>query len=160
MYKKVAITGHTSGLGKALFERFAIEYNVEGYSTSNGYNIRRIKPIIDAVKDCDIFINNAYDRFSQVDLLYALYSIWENYDKVIVNISSLAPDGLKEYPQPYASHKAALDNASRQLSAQMKRCRVINIKPGYIRDFDTLADTIHTIVNIKSPIAEVKIANG
>lgn len=158
--KKVAITGHTQGLGKALFERFAVDYKVAGFSRSNGYDIRKIEPIIGFVRNYDIFINNACDRFSQVDLLYTLYSGWQDQDKVIVNISSLAPDGFKEYPQPYASHKAALDNASRQLSAQMKRCKVINIKPGYIRDFDTLADTIHTIVNIKSPIAEVKIANG
>ena len=160
MNRKVAITGHTSGLGKALFERFALDSTVEGFSSSNGYNIIQFKKVYEAAKHCDILINNAYDRYSQVDLLYYFYEQWEDQNKIIVNISSLAPDGMKPYPSPYASHKAALDNASRQLAAQMNRCKIINIKPGYIYQFDVLADTIHTLVNSKSRIMEVLIANG
>lgn len=157
---KVAITGHTGKLGSALFARFSVMHEVEGYSRSNGYDIRRYDEIIQAAKHNDIFINNAYDRYSQVDLLYNLYKEWHNKDKIIVNISSIAPDGIKENLSQYASHKAALDNAHRQIAAKMNSCRVINIKPGYITEFDTLADTIYNIVHLKSPIAEVIITNG
>ena len=55
---KVAITGHTSGLGAALFERFSVSDDVVGLSRSNGFDIRDINGICERVKDCDVFINN------------------------------------------------------------------------------------------------------
>jgi NAD(P)-dependent dehydrogenase (short-subunit alcohol dehydrogenase family) len=40
MNKRCVITGHTSGLGLALFEHFKNKgWDVEGYSRSNGYDL-------------------------------------------------------------------------------------------------------------------------
>ena len=43
--RRVAITGHTSGLGAALFERFSVSDMVVGLSRSNGFDIRRFDSI-------------------------------------------------------------------------------------------------------------------
>jgi len=166
---KVGITGHTKGLGAALFERFSVNCFVEGFSRSNGYDIRRFDQICDAVKDCDIFINNAYDRYSQVDLLYAVYDMWKDQDKKIINISSMASEGIKSYLHPYAVHKIALDAAFKQIASQNNPCKVVNIKPSWI---DTprverytgakicpndLADLIYTISMNEIYVTEVKV---
>ena len=79
--RRVAITGHTRGLGAALFERFSVSDMVVGLSRSNGFDIRKIDKIIERIDECDVFINNAYDRYSQVDLLYAVYDMWKDKEK-------------------------------------------------------------------------------
>jgi hypothetical protein len=68
----VAITGHTSGLGKAFREIYPIGLN---FSRSNGYDISYSviqKCITDKSENANMFINNAYCGFSQADLLYRL----------------------------------------------------------------------------------------
>lgn len=124
----IAITGHTSGLGKSIFDKT----NSIGFSRSNGYDINQPQPIVEAAKNFDVFINNAYSGFAQVGMLYNIYESWKNQDKLIVNISSNSSDGIKNKIHPYAIHKAALDKASEQLSNLGNRCRVVNIKPGWI----------------------------
>ena len=57
---KIAITGHTQGIGKCAFKR--LSPNIIGFSKSTGYDITKFndrKRIIEESKDCDIFINNA-----------------------------------------------------------------------------------------------------
>ena len=45
----------------------------------------------DALKNCDVFINNAHQGYIQVELLNAVFEMWkDNPDKTIVNISSLS----------------------------------------------------------------------
>ena len=77
--KKIAITGHTRGIGLALAERLDQEnYEVRGYSKSNGFNILRpngvIKDIVDW--DADVFVNNAYAPEALSRLLYKIYEQW------------------------------------------------------------------------------------
>lgn len=56
---KIAITGHTKRIGKAIYDAFP---NSLGFSKSTGYDINnkdsRAK-IVQAISDCDIFVNNA-----------------------------------------------------------------------------------------------------
>ena len=57
---KIAITGHTQGIGKRAYDRLCPD--IIGFSRSNGYDITNSgdqKRIIEESKDCDIFINNA-----------------------------------------------------------------------------------------------------
>ena len=131
---KVAITGHLSGLGESLFSMFD---NPIGFDLGNGYNIQTPLPIVEASKNCDVFINNAYFGFSQVNLLELMFNQWRDQSKTIVNISSVAADSPLSYDQFgfYPMHKKALDDASTRLQYVDKTCRIINIKPGWI---DTL----------------------
>lgn len=162
MYNKVAITGHTSGLGKALFERFAVSCHVEGFSRSNGYDIRRFNEIVSAAYDCDIFINNAYDRYSQIDLLYAVYDKWKDQDKKIINIGSLASVGIRDSIKHYSIHKKALHEAHEQVAFQRNSCKSYIFNIGYIEDKAMdVADLIYNTVNNSMYIGEVKVSpNG
>jgi NAD(P)-dependent dehydrogenase (short-subunit alcohol dehydrogenase family) len=89
---KIAITGHSKGIGKALSDLLISQgHTVIGFSRSNGYNIRDFlvrKAIIEQSADCDIFINNAYSYGAQTELLKALIPLWEGSNKFIINIGS------------------------------------------------------------------------
>ena len=126
----IAITGHTQGLGKALFEHFQSD-NIIGFSRSNGYNIASPtvrSAILDKIKDADMFINNAYNNFddSQLTLLKEVYSLWEGTDKIIVNVSSRYTTG----PEKYCKDKEQQDIFCK--SKEFKLPYIINLKPGLI----------------------------
>lgn len=97
---KYAITGHTSGIGKAVFESCN---NVIGFSRSQGYDIlspQDRKRIISQSQDCDVFINNAHNGFGQTYMLLDLFHSWKNTDKTIVNVGSVIAEDttiLKNY---------------------------------------------------------------
>lgn len=59
---KCVITGHTSGLGKALYDHFENKgWEVIGYSRSNGYPLpESLDTIVNNTHDVDLFINNSY----------------------------------------------------------------------------------------------------
>ena len=91
-FKKIAITGHTSGIGLNLFEVFSANgHEVIGYSRRTGSDIEDPdvrKRIIDENADCDIFINNAYSPSGQTKLLEELVAHWDSQPKKIINVSS------------------------------------------------------------------------
>jgi NADP-dependent 3-hydroxy acid dehydrogenase YdfG len=127
---KLAITGHTSGIGKAIFELYP---DALGISRATGYNLNHLEARNRAVRDsasCDVFVNNACA--SQVPLLYELWEQWKDLDKVIINISSDAGDYHHNKAYPYSVHKTTLDNASLQLQQSKLPCKVINIRPSYV----------------------------
>ena len=64
---KIAITGHTKGIGKACADVFS-EHEVIGFSRSNGFDIQAIEPILDSSNDCDVFINNASVSYTHLTL--------------------------------------------------------------------------------------------
>ena len=88
--KNVGITGHTSGIGKRLYER--LSPNAIGFSLSTGYNINNFndrKRIIESSKDFDIFINNAPAEFGQTLMFIELFQEWrDNPNKTIINVGS------------------------------------------------------------------------
>jgi NADP-dependent 3-hydroxy acid dehydrogenase YdfG len=136
---KIAITGHTSGIGKAIADRYTAEgHTVTGFSRATGHDLTEpgmaFKIAAEASKS-DVFVNNAFsfqNGFAQINLLFAIRDIWQNQkSKTIVNISSTASDGIMLDRSFYAINKAALDKASEQLS-RSSACRIINIKPGYV----------------------------
>jgi hypothetical protein len=70
---KIAITGHTSGIGKALYDYYSINNEVIGFSRSNGYNLpNSLQDVIRESKGCDLFINNCYADGVQTDLFKGL----------------------------------------------------------------------------------------
>ena len=128
---KIAITGHTSGLGKYLYDNFE---DTIGFSRSNGYDIKNYKDIVKELDEVDVFINNAHSGFYQVELLYCLFDKWKYIpNKSIINISSNASDGIMYFEQKYAIEKSALDSACDQLAYnQTSLCKIYCVKPGYI----------------------------
>jgi hypothetical protein len=97
---KYVITGHTSGIGKAIFESCK---DAIGFSKSQGFDITSAtdrKQIIKQCHDCDVFINNAHDSFGQTYMLLDLFHSWQNTNKTIINVGSVVAEEttiLKNY---------------------------------------------------------------
>ena len=90
---KIALTGHSKGLGQALFEFLSRIHEIIGFSRNNGYDIKSPfarKKIIKASKDCDIFINLVHNYYHQTDLLLELHKSWKGLQKYIINIGTQA----------------------------------------------------------------------
>ena len=152
--KKIGITGHTIGIGKALVDRLnKRNYDIKGFSQSTGYNLQRVSSVRKVVQECldweaDVLVNNAYVPDNQVRLLYSMYEQWVNSPKLIINMGAISSDSISNFAQmgynkdwtPYVSEKARLDWASLQLSNQFKpgMCRVTMVKPGFV-DTDSTA---------------------
>jgi len=103
---KVVITGHTSGIGKYLFEQFQNSgHKVLGLSRQNGYDLSvDFDRIVEQAQGCDLFINNT--GVAQLGLLEKLVdcvghmvvmgSIAGDYHQLINNEYSLAKKQLQE----------------------------------------------------------------
>jgi NAD(P)-dependent dehydrogenase (short-subunit alcohol dehydrogenase family) len=133
---KIAVTGHTSGIGEAIFRRLIPNHTMIGLSRSHGYNILDTALILSTIKNCDVFINNAYDGLGQVSLLEQLYDIWKEQEKTIVNIGSTVTSfppidpNINKETWAYYHHKKDLETLHRNLSWQRNKCRLILISPG------------------------------
>lgn len=134
---KIGITGHSKGIGKALHEILSQEHEVLGFSRSNGYDIQtKQAQIIDQIKDCDVFVNNAWSGFYQINLLNSMFELWKDDEtKTIVNVSSLSKyPGLSGNTGGYSATKAALSHQAFLLMFKTDRkCRIINVNPGYVK---------------------------
>lgn len=89
---QIAITGHTKGIGKAISNRFN-KHHVKGFSITDGYDIgdpQTRKEIIEKIRECEVFVNNAFDKTGQTELLKEMISCWHNTNKLIVHMNSKA----------------------------------------------------------------------
>tara|TARA_B110000858_G_scaffold195827_1_gene253142 strand:+ start:786 stop:1397 length:612 start_codon:yes stop_codon:yes gene_type:complete len=106
--KKIAVIGHTKGLGKLVFENLQeLGNDVSGFSKSLGYDISDAEDrqsIVKKSSECDVIINNAYNfdawddaqMHMLMDLYGRHYSDWNTMnmsrtgnDKVLlINIGS------------------------------------------------------------------------
>ena len=80
---KIAITGHTKGLGKHLFDSLSQKHDTIGFSRSNGYDIKDPKnreKIIEESKECDILINLVHNYYHQTDQLFEFHQSWSGKD--------------------------------------------------------------------------------
>jgi hypothetical protein len=172
---KIAITGHSAGIGQALAKVYESQgHEILGLSRRNGYNIRSIPKIIDKVEPCDMFINNAQVGFAQTELLYGIYKKWQGIaNKKIINISSMMTlEPISPLPGidmiEYHTQKLTLEEAHRQLlhlhNIWPKLCLV---KPGATAtqpgqtspypyaDVDHWAQTLVTILDLAGQELEV-----
>jgi hypothetical protein len=125
---KYAITGHTNGIGKRLYER--LTPNAVGFSLTSGYNINNLTDrlkILKEIPDVDVFINNAYTGgFGQVQMFLDVFKIWKNNpSKKIINVGSRIADieSLPPYLDElleYQSAKIALKEMSYRVKGNCK----------------------------------------
>jgi hypothetical protein len=147
---KIAVIGHTNGIGKAIFEYLSQEHEVRGFSLTNGYDINSKESrdrISKAVIDYDVFINNAYSFTdnNQLNMLKEICEIW-NHDplKIVFNVSSqYIEDDIQ-----YCRDKKQLDDFCDSL--MYNKMKLINLKPG-------LTHTRHNIDNPKPkmPVSDI-----
>jgi hypothetical protein len=112
MYR-YGLTGHTQGLGLEI--KNLLPENTLCFSRSNNYDISirsDRKKIIKESIECDVFISNAYDKFSQVELLLEFVEAWKNEKKCIINIGSnitnYKPEEFNYNRLIHKSHKTSL----------------------------------------------------
>ena len=136
---KVAVTGHTKGIGKSIFDYFKNKgLEVVGFSRSTGFDISNEEDrnrILEMSKDCDIFVNNAYKDYdnSQKILLDKVFNLWNNQEKVIINISTR----WTYTTHPYSLTKLSADHFCEK--HKQDKVYLINLKPGMI-DTDRVRD--------------------
>jgi hypothetical protein len=127
---KIAITGHSEFLGRELFNTLKNDYDVFGFSRSNGYDLENYKSFINEINGLDVFINNTYHPIYQQKLFEELFEMWKYENKTIFNIltSGIFNDvHLDEYRQ----NKLNLQKSSLDLinSNHDKKVRIVNLYP-------------------------------
>lgn len=128
----IGLTGHTAGLGAALYERLP---QARVFSRSNGYNINSLDDrcrIVDELADCNVFINNAHNGFGQISLLQQVFTAWQDQPKLILNIGSRASEYSYGVNWTYSAEKAALMDLTKSLTLLGKPCRITTLCFGYI----------------------------
>ena len=68
--RRIAITGHLSGIGKCLYDKFSPYYEVIGLDKDEGNGIEDTQRVVDKCLSFDVLINNAYLFNKQHALLY------------------------------------------------------------------------------------------
>ncbi len=162
--KKIAITGHTKGIGKACVDLFR-NHKIYGYSRSNGFDINEPEKIFENAESCDVFINNAYWKTCQIDLFNLFYKGWEHTDKHIINVNTIV-----KYPKEVAYNKrvkkdkVALQNAVDDVYLGPKghsSCKVTNINPGKVATkFNAKYDYVTSYNWNKGGVMETKPDDG
>ena len=116
---KIAITGHSAGIGQALAKIFETQgHEIIGLSRRNGYNIRSLPKVASMIESCDMFVNNAQVGYAQTELLFEVWRRWHGQQKYIVNISTQMTGMLlpsKEEWDEYIVQKKALELANQLL---------------------------------------------
>ena len=140
---KIAITGHTAGIGQALAQQYQTQgHDIVGLSKREGNNIRNIPKICDQIESCDVFVNNAQTGYAQTELLFEMTQRWAGTQKHIVVISTQ----MTQYPvsvlpglamDQYRIQKVALEESVSQLRNRNTGVRFTIVRPG---DIATSAD--------------------
>jgi hypothetical protein len=131
MTKKIIITGHTYGIGKAIYDRFTEVscHEIIGMSRSNGYDIDKdFDKIVAEAEGCELFINNAYRDQQQTKLVNALK---DKVDMMVVmgSVSRFYPELI---PTDYVHDKQALAEACRLVSLNPNGIPLLHLDLGFI----------------------------
>ena len=135
---KIAITGHTAGIGQALAQEYTLaSHKIVGLSTREGNNIRNIPKICNQIESCDMFINNAQAGYAQTELLFEMANRWQGTGKHILIISSMMTQqpvssltGLDM--DHYGVQKIVLEEAVKQIRNRKLKIKITIVRPGNI----------------------------
>lgn len=160
---KIAITGHTAGIGQALANEYILAgYEIVGLSQREGNNIRNIPKICSQIETCDIFVNNAQAGYAQTELLFEIANRWAETGKQIIVISTMMtqdPIAFEPSLDQYRVQKLALEEAVHQIRNRRIGVRITLVRPGNIAtspdktvppaaDVNNWAKTLLNILNI------------
>jgi len=95
---KIAIIGHTRGIGKAICDLYnKKKYDVVGMSKSNGFDlVHDQEKILEKIQDCGLVVLNAHADRGQLNLLKRIYGLYA-FDKMKVAVIT-STSGLEEEP--------------------------------------------------------------
>lgn len=169
---KIAITGHTAGIGKGLARAYHQRgHEIVGLSKRDGWNIRNVPKIAEAISPCDMWINNAQESFAQTELLFEIAQRWRDSRRHIMVISTMmTQEPISQIPgigmDHYRVQKIALEEAVRQLRFKNLGIRITLVRPGNIAtsadktvppaaDPDHWCDTLVRLFDTVSPYLEI-----
>lgn len=144
---KIIVTGHTSGIGKYLYNYFTQDHQVVGMSRTNGYDISVDREkIVAESKNCDLFINCAHSGDSQMHLLLGLC---KQVPKIIT-FGSASTDYADILNKQYNLDKKRLEKCHRLLSmrtdvAQMLLIKLSFAETSYNKEKSARIDSDHFI---------------
>jgi nucleoside-diphosphate-sugar epimerase len=151
---KVVITGHTWGIGKALYENFQTYggWEVIGLSRSNGYDIDAdFDKVVEAASGCFLFINNAYRDKQQTKLVHAL----KNKVNKMVVMGSVS----RQYPElihtDYVHDKQELAEACRLTSIDPNGIDVLHLDLSFIEGMSDNNDPTHFVSDYNLKFEEI-----
>lgn len=128
----IVITGHTYGIGQALYNNFQ-GHDIVGLSRSNGYDIdKNFDKVVEAARGCDLFINNAYRDQQQLKLVHALK---DHVGKMIV-MGSVSRHYPELIPTDYVHDKQALAEACRLISIDPNGIDILHLDLSFIEQTD------------------------
>ena len=125
---KIAIVGHTRGIGKAIADLYRKKnYTVVGLSSSNGYDLHCSQvEIMEQLDDCQLIVLNAYVGKGQMNLLKRIYGrfVFEDKKVVVITSTSGTPIGEDEDLQnpeyiDYCEHKKNLIGYIEELQQEL-----------------------------------------
>jgi hypothetical protein len=151
--QKVVITGHTQGLGAALYNKFkSLNYQVVGLSRSNGYNItENFDAVVQAASGANIFINNAYHDAQQINLLHALK---DSVDMMVVmgSITRLYPVLLDS---EYTRHKKDLADACFLESIKPNSIPILHLDLSFLKEATENTDPLAFKSDYNTPLDDI-----
>ena len=125
---KIAIVGHTRGIGKSVADLYRKKnYTVVGLSSSNGYDLHCSQvEIMEQLDDCRLIVLNAYAGRGQMNLLKRIYGkfVFEDKKVVVITSTSGTPIGEdEEFLDPeymeYCKNKKTLIEYIEQLQQEL-----------------------------------------
>lgn len=131
MSNKIVITGHTSGIGKAIFDKFTEVscHEIIGMSRSNGYDIEKdFDKVVEEATGAEIFINNAYRDSQQLKLFHAL----KDKVEMMVVMGSVSRHYPELIPTDYVHDKQALAEACRLESINPNGIPILHLDLSFI----------------------------
>ena len=135
---KIAITGHTAGIGQALAKEYTLDgHEIVGLSKREGNNIKNMPKICDQIEPCDIFVNNAQAGYAQTELLFEMAQRWQGTRKHIIVISTIMTQApLSVLPglemDQYRIQKVALEESVKQIRNRRLGVKITIVRPGNI----------------------------
>ena len=125
---KIAIVGHTRGIGKAIADLYRKKnYTVVGLSSSNGYDLECSQvEIMEQLDGCGLVVLNAYAGRGQMTLLKRIYGKFVFEDKKVAVITSTSGTSIgedEEFLDPeyveYCKNKKTLIEYIEQLQQEL-----------------------------------------
>lgn len=127
---KIAITGHTSGLGHAFYNHFVNKgHEVIGMSRSNNYNVLdRFNDIVNIAQNCDVFFNNAHVGTTQAEFIKQLFRKTK-----IITSGSMGAD-YWETGEIYYKEKFEIEKAHK-VCKEFTKNPMLLLKMGYLENY-------------------------
>jgi NAD(P)-dependent dehydrogenase (short-subunit alcohol dehydrogenase family) len=159
-----AITGHTSGIGRACWQR----WGGLGFSRSNGYDVNQPEHIVRAASDADLFINCAHGGWGQSMMLQAIFDAWRHQPRHIFNIG-VDKVGAASWELVHVSYPVqvlATHALCEQLQSLPRQVRVTNVCLAHVENwqgdiaYDDICDAIDLCYNKQYEITRISIGNG